>query len=148
MIKRTLHYLWGKKSLLLIAVLVILLLPNTISRNLQVRDTTIITALTIDANAPVLEVTATKLKSSPGNKAVEYETVTYQGTDIRELLAATSLAHCTQIDFVGEPDLNILRALYNYQNLRSNTVVNGDQTLNQLLRNQYYCYPQSSGSAS
>ena len=148
MIKRTLHYLWGKKSLLLIAVLVILLLPNTISRNLQVRNTTIITTLTIDANAPDLQVTATKLKSSPGSSAVEYETVTYQGTDIRELLAATSLAHCTEIDFVGEPDLTILQALYNYQDLRSNTIVNGEQTLNQLLRNQYYCCPQSSGSAS
>ncbi len=142
MIKRTLRYLWGKKTLVLILVLVVLLLPNIISRDLQVRNTQVITALTIEVG-DTLHLTAEQLKPNPGGTTIEYETVTFDGTDIREILSNVSLAHCTTIDFVGEPDLAILHDLYNYQDLRANTKVNGEHTLDDLLKNHDYCYPQS-----
>ena len=142
MIKRTLRYLWGKKTLLLVLVLVILLLPNIISRDLQVRTTRVITALTIEVG-DTLHVTAEQLKPNPGGDTIDYETVTLDGDDIRELLHDVSLAHCTTIDFVGDPDLAILHDLYNYQNLRANTKINGEKTLDDWLKNHDYRCQQS-----
>lgn len=142
MIKRTLRYLWGKKTLVLVAALVVLLLPNIISRDLQVRTTQIITALTIEVG-DTLHITAEQLKPNPGGSSIEYETVTFAGNDIREILSDVSLAHCATINFIGEPDLGILHDLYQYQNLRANTRVNGERTIDDLLKNHDYCYPQS-----
>lgn len=143
MLKRTLRYLWGKKFLLIILVLVVFLLPDIITRNLQVRIIPIITSLTIDAGGDELAVTAEKLKTSPGEQSIQFETVDYHGTDIREMLAGVSLAHCTTITFKGDPDVAILRALYNYRDLRANTKVNNAQTIDEILKSQYYHCPQS-----
>ena len=142
MIKRTLRYLWGKKTLVLILVLVLLLLPNIIAHDLQVRTTRVITTMTIEVG-DTLHITAEQLKPNPGGTTIDYETVTFDGDNIRAMLSDVSLAHCTAIEFVGDPDLAILHDLYNYQNLRANTKVNGDKTLDDWLRNHDYCYPRS-----
>ncbi len=134
MIKRTLHYLWGKKFAILILALILILLPNTIGHGMQVRTTTVITALTIESSDETIYITAQKFKPTAGAESVSYETVSYQGTDIREMLNNTSLAHCTNIDFTGEIDLSLLHDLYHYQDLRGNTTVNHDKTINELLK--------------
>ena len=139
MIQRTLHYLWGKKFAILILALVLILLPNAIGRNLQVNTTTVITSMTIEQTAGKIQITAEKFKPTAGSDSINFETVTYQGTNIRKMLADVSLAHCTKIQFAGEPDLQILHALYHYQDLRGNTKVNGDATINQLLKNHDGC---------
>lgn len=134
MIKRTLHYLWGKKFAILILALVLILLPNTISHGMQVLSTTVITQMTIDRTGATIHITAEKFKPTAGEDHISYETVEYTGTDIRQMLADTSLAHCTNLQFTGTPDLDILHALYHYQDLRGNTTVNHEKTMNELLR--------------
>ena len=134
MIKRTLHALWGKKFVILILALVLILLPNTIGHNLQVRTTTVITAMTIERTDNWIVVTAEKFKPDAGANSENTETVTYHGNDIRAMLNEVSLAHCTQINFNGAPDLAILRDLYHYQDLRGNTKINGNTTINDLLK--------------
>lgn len=134
MIKRTLHALWGKKFVILILALVLILLPNTIGHNLQVRTTTVITTMTIEHAGDEILITAEKFKPDAGANDENTETTTYRGTDIRAMLADVSLAHCTAIQFNGEPDLKILRALYHYQDLRGNTQINGHTTMNKLLK--------------
>ncbi|MCM1404056.1 MAG: hypothetical protein NC133_00905 [Prevotella sp.] len=136
MIKHTLHYLWGKKFFILLLALVLILLPNTIGHDLQVRSTTVITAMTIERTGDEIQITAQKFKPSAGSDSLESETVTYQGTKVREMLDAVSLAHCTAIYFNGEPDLTILHDLYHYRDLRGNTTVNDSATMNELLKNQ------------
>ena len=135
MIKRTLHYLWGKKFVILLLALVLILLPDTISHNLQVRTTTVITEMTIQRTPDEIQITAQKFKPDAGSDSISYETVTYHGTDIRTMLADVSLAHCTNIKFDGTPDLEVLHDLYHYQDLRANTKVNGTDTINALLKN-------------
>lgn len=139
MIKRTLRYLWGKKFVLLILALVLILLPDAIGRDLEVRTTTVITALEIERSADSIQVTAQKFKPTAGADSIKYETVTYQGTDIKAMLSDVSLAHCTSIQFTDEPDLEILHELYHYQDLRGNTKVNDDATINELLKS-HDCY--------
>lgn len=139
MIKRTLHYLWGKKFIILLLALVLILLPNTIGHDLQVNTTTVLTTMEIERKADEIYITAQKFKPTTGSNSTQYETVTFQGTDIREMLADVSLAHCTAIKFSHEPDLAILQALYHYQDLRGNTKVNESTTINELLKNQDYC---------
>ena len=134
MIQRTLRYLWGKKFFILILALVLILLPNAIGRDLQVNTTTILTSMTIERVNDEIQITAQKFKPTAGSDSINFETVTYHGTDVRKMLADVSLAHCTQIEFPGTPDLAILHALYHYQDLRGNTKVNGDTTINALLR--------------
>ena len=148
MLKRTLHYLWGKKFILLLIVLVVLLLPGTLTRQLQVRTTNVLTEMTIDASQPTLQITARKFKSTPGESSLTYEDVTFQGTEIRTMLKDVSLAHCRNIKFNGEINLDILWDLYDYHDLRANTTVNGDQTIDEILKSQYYRYPRSSASAN
>lgn len=139
MIKKTLRYIWGKKSLIIIVVLIVFLLPNIISRDLEVRTTPILTSMTIDATGDTIQIAAQKLKASPGEKSIQYETVNYTGTDIRAMLQGVSLAHCTAIKFVGAPDAALLKALYNYQDLRANTKVNDQQTIDEILKSPDYC---------
>lgn len=134
MIKRTLHYLWGKKFAILILALILILLPNTIGHNMQVLSTTVITQMTIERTGDEIHITAEKFKPTAGTDNISYETVDYTGTDIRQMLAQTSLAHCTNLQFNGDPDLAILHELYHYQDLRGNTKVNGEQTINELLK--------------
>lgn len=136
MIQRTLHYLWGKKFVILLLALVLILLPNAISHDLQVNTTTVLTNMTIERNADEIKITAQKFKPTAGSESINFETVSYQGTDIRKMLADVSLAHCTNIEFKDEPDLVILHDLYHYQDLRGNTKVNGTATINELLKNQ------------
>jgi len=133
-IKRTLHYLWGKKFVILILALALILLPNTIGHDLQVRTTTVITAMTIERTGGEIQITAKKFKPDAGADSESTEKVTYRGTDITAMLKDVSLAHCTNIDFVAEPDLTILHDLYHYQDLRGNTKVNGTATINDLLK--------------
>lgn len=135
MIKRTLHYLWGKKFIIIFLALVLILLPNTIGHGLQVRTTTVITSMTIQRNQDTIQITAQKFKPTAGADSVSYETITYRGTDVREMLNDVSLAHCTTLEFNGQPDLDILHDLYHYQDLRGNTKVNHDKTINELLKN-------------
>ena len=140
MIKKTLHYLWGKKFFLLLFALIIILLPNTIGRDFQVRTTPIITEMQIERDNEVIKITAKKFKpAGNGSEKSSYETVTYEGTDVREMLSDISLAHCTEIKFTGTPDLEILHELYHYQDLRGNTKV-ADSTIGKLLKNQNYHY--------
>ena len=134
MIKRTLHYLWGKKFFILILALVLILLPNTIGHEMQVLSTTVITQMTIERTGDEIQITAEKFKPTAGADSVSYETITMTGTDIRQMLADTSLAHCTNLQFKGEPDLAILHTLYHYRDLRGNTKVNGNSTINELLK--------------
>lgn len=135
MIKRTLHYLWGKKFAILILALVLILLPNTIGHGMQVLSTTVITQMTIEQTGDTIHITAEKFKPGTGEDKISFESVDYTGTDVRQMLANTSLAHCTNLQFVGTPDLDILHALYHYQDLRGNTTVNHEKTMNELLRN-------------
>lgn len=135
MIKRTLHYLWGKKFAILILALILILLPNTIGHSMQVLSTTVITQMTIEQTGDEIHLTAEKFKPTAGAESINYETIEYVGTDIREMLADTSLAHCTNLQFNGAPNLKILHDLYHYQDLRGNTKVNGDKTMNELLKN-------------
>ena len=139
MIKRTLHFLWCKKFFLLFLALAVILLPNTIGRDFQVRTTTVITEMTIEKQDDNITITAKKFKPASGSESTNYETVTYEGTDVREMLADVSLAHCTEIKFNGETDVDILHELYHYQDLRGNTKVN-DTTIGELLRSQNYHY--------
>lgn len=134
MIQRTLHYLWGKKFAILILALVLILLPNTIGHGLQIRTTTVITNMTIERTANGVLITAEKFKPTAGENNISYETITYQGNDVRVMLADVSLAHCTSLNFVGQPDLAILHDLYHFQDLRGNTLVNHGQTINELLK--------------
>ena len=70
-----------------------------------------------------------------------YQTLTFQGTDIRKMLADVSLAHCDKITFPDEqPDMEILHDLYHYRDLRGNTKVNEDKSIGELLKNQHYHY--------
>ena len=69
-----------------------------------------------------------------------YQTLTFQGTDIRAILADVSLAHCDKITFPGDPDMEILHELYHYRDLRGNTKVNDDKSIGELLKNQHYHY--------
>lgn len=135
MIKRTLHALWGKKFVVLILALVLILLPNTIGHDLQVRTTTVITAMTIERTGNEIQITAQKFKPDAGADSQNTETITYHGTDVRDILNDVSLAHCTKIEFNGKPDLEILRDLYHYQDLRGNTKVNDNTTINEILKN-------------
>lgn len=139
MIKHTLRYLWGKKFVILLLALVLILLPNTIGHDLQVRSTTVITEMTIERAGDEIQITAQKFKPSAGSDSINYETVTYQGTAVREMLADVSLAHCTAIKFNGDPDLEILHDLYHYRDLRGNTKVNDTATINDLLKKLDYC---------
>ncbi len=134
MIQRTLHYLWGKKFIILLLALVLILLPNTIGHGMQVLTTTVITEMTIERTGNEIQITAQKFKPTAGADSVSYETITYHGTDVRKILVNTSLAHCTQIKFAGQPDLRILHDLYHYRDLRGNTKVNNTQTVNELLK--------------
>ncbi len=134
MIKSTLRYLWGKKFVILILALVLILLPNTIGHNLQVLSTTVITQMTIGHSGDEIQITAQKFKPTPGADKIEFETVTYTGTDIRQMLAETSLAHCTNIQFDSGIDLKLIHELYHYQDLRGNTIINGEKTINELLK--------------
>ena len=134
MIKRTLHYLWGKKFVILILALALILLPNKIGHDLQVRTTPVITAMTIERIGDEIQVIAQQFKPDAGADSESTETVTYRGTDVASILKDVSLAHCTNIDFVAEPDLAILHDLYHYQDLRGNTKVNGTATINDLLK--------------
>lgn len=140
MIKKTLHYLWGKKFFILISLLVIILLPNTIGHGMQVNHTTVITQMDLERNNDKILITAQKFKTKAGSENINFETVSYQGTDIRQILSNVSLAHCTEINFKGEPDLTILHELYHYKDLRGNTKINHENTINELLKNQHYCY--------
>ena len=135
MIKRTLHALWGKKFVVLILALVLILLPNTVGHDLQVRTTTVITAMTIERTGNEIQITAQKFKPDAGADSQNTETITYHGTDVRDILNDVSLAHCTKIEFNGKPDLEILRDLYHYQDLRGNTKVNDNTTINEILKN-------------
>lgn len=143
MLKRTLRYLWGKKFMLIVLVLVIFLLPNIISRELQVRTVPVITSMTIDTTGDEIAITAEKLKASPGEQSIQYETVEFHGDDVQKMLAKVSLAHCTALEFTGEPDVAILQQLYNYRDLRANTKVNQTQTIDEILKSQGYRCPQS-----
>lgn len=134
MIQRTLHYLWGKKFAILLLALILILLPNTIGHNMQVLSTTVITEMTIKHTDDEIQITAQKFKPTAGADSISYETVTYHGTDVRKMLANTSLAHCTKIKFTGQLDLKILHDLYHYQDLRGNTKVNDENTINELLK--------------
>ncbi|MCQ2381868.1 MAG: hypothetical protein MJ054_01040 [Clostridia bacterium] len=134
MIKRTFQYLWGKKFVILLLALVLILLPNTIGHNMQVLETTVITEMNIQKVGNEIQITAQKFKPVAGADSISYETVTYSGTNIRDMLVDTSLAHCSNIQFNGEPDLGILHDLYHYKDLRGNTMVNGENTINNLLR--------------
>lgn len=144
MIQKTLHYLWGKKFFILILVLVLILLPNTIGHGMQVNQTTVITEMGIERTDDEIIVTAQKFKTKAGSNSINFETVSYRGTDIRAMLSDVSLAHCEKINFTDEPDLQILHELYHYQDLRGNTKVNDEKTINELLKNQHYCYQQFS----
>ena len=135
MIKKTLHYLWGKKFVILLLALVLILLPNTIAHDMQVLSTTVITEMTIERIGDEIQITAQKFKPEAGADNISYETVTFTGTKIRDMLATTSLAHCTKITFSNKPDLAILHDLYHYQDLRGNTKVNNKHTINELLQN-------------
>ncbi|MBO4726450.1 MAG: hypothetical protein J5598_02510, partial [Clostridia bacterium] len=86
MIKRTLHALWGKKFVVLILALVLILLPNTIGHDLQVRTTTVITAMTIERTGNEIQITAQKFKPDAGSDSQNTETITYHGTDVRDIL--------------------------------------------------------------
>ena len=134
MLKRTLHYLWGKKFILIVLALVLILLPNTIGHDMQVLSTTVITKMEIHQTTNGIHIEAEKFKPTAGADNISYETVTFDGTDIRAMLADSSLAHCSTIQFDGEPDLAILHDLYHYQDLRGNTKINGDKTINEWLR--------------
>lgn len=134
MIKRTLHYLWGKKFAFLILALILILLPNTIGHDMQVLTTDVITEMTITKTGDTIQVDAQKFKATAGEDKISYEAVTYTGTDIRSMLANTSLAHCNRIKFTDTPDLEILHDLYHYQDLRGNTKVNDTNTINELLK--------------
>lgn len=134
MIQRTLHYLWGKKFAILILALVLILLPNTIGHGLQIRTTTVITNMTIERTANGVLITAEKFKPTAGENNISYETITYQGNDTRKMLANVSLAHCNNLNFVGDIDIAILHDLYHYQDLRGNTKVNNERTINELLK--------------
>ena len=134
MIQRTLHYLWGKKFAILILALVLILLPNTIGHSLQIRTTTVITNMTIERTSNGILITAEKFKPTACENNISYETITYRGDNVRVMLADVSLAHCTSLNFVGQPDLSILHDLYHFQDLRGNTPVNHDQTINELLK--------------
>ena len=114
--------------------LALILLPNTIGHDLQVRTTTVITAMSIEHTGNEIQITAQKFKPDAGADSESTETITYYGTNVRTMLADVSLAHCTSILFSGEPDLAILRDLYHYQDLRGNTKVNGNTTMNALLK--------------
>ena len=96
--------------------------------------TTVITEMTIERTGNEIQITAQKFKPTAGADSISYETITYHGTDVRKILANTSLAHCTQIKFAGQPDLRILHDLYHYRDLRGNTKVNNTQTVNELLK--------------
>ncbi len=135
MINHTLHYLWGKKFIILILALVLILLPNTSGHGMQVRTTTVITEMVIERTGNEIQITAQKFKPTAGADSASYETVTYQGTNIRQMLSNVSLAHCTKIKFTSEPDLAILHDLYHYQDLRGNTLINDAATINELLKN-------------
>ena len=140
MIKKTLHYLWGKKFAILLLALIAILLPNSIARDLQVRTTTVITAMDIERSDDEIIITAQKFKSPQGEESKNEEIVVYQGKDVREMLADVSLAHCKSIKFKDEPDLDILHALYHFQDLRGNTKVNNDQTISDILKSHdYHC---------
>ena len=139
MIKRTLRYLWGKKFAILLVALAVILLPNAIGHDLEVRTTTVITTMEITQTDGEIQITAQKFKPTAGADSINYETVTYQGRDIRKMLSDVSLAHCTSIKFDGEPDLAILHELYHYQDLRGNTKVNDTATINALLKNHDNC---------
>ena len=139
MIKKTLRYLWGKKFGILIFALAVILLPNTIARDLQVRTTTVITAMTIEQAGDEIKVTAQKFKAPTDAESETEETIVLQGTNIRTMLADVSLGHCKSIKFTAEPDLEILHELYHYRDLRGNTQVNDEATIGELLKN-HYCY--------
>jgi len=139
MIKRTLHFLWGKKFGILLFALIVILLPNTIARDLQVRTTTVITEMTIELIDEEIKITAKKFKTPTETETETEETIVLQGSNVREMLADVSLGHCKLINFKDEPNLEILHQLYHYQDLRGNTKVNGDATIGDLLKN-HYCY--------
>lgn len=145
MIKRTLHFLWGKKFGILIFALAVILLPNTIGRDLQVRTTTVITQMTIERNGDEIKITAEKFKSPTDAESETKETIVFQGNDVRTMLADVSLGHCKKIEFKDEPDLEILHELYHFQDLRGNTKVNDESTIGELLKNHYCYYRQSAG---
>lgn len=134
MIQRTLRHIWSKKFTILVLALVLILLPNTIGHSLQVLSTTVVTKMEITKTEQGLHVTAEKFQPTAGADQISYETITWDGSDIRALLADTSLAHCTELRFTGEPDLQILHDLYHYRDLRGNTKVNNDKTINELLK--------------
>ena len=141
MIKRTLNYLWGKKFFILLFALLIILLPNAIGRDLQIRTATVITEMKIERTGENIKVTAQKFKPSNKSENSASETVTFEGTDIREMLADVSLAHCKKIEFTNQPDLDILHDLYHFRDLRGNTPVNGQSTIGEILKS-HYCYCQ------
>ncbi len=141
MIKRTLHFLWGKKFAFLIFALLLILLPNTIGRGFQIRTTTVVTEMEIQRHADKIKVTAKCFKPSNDSEKENYQTLTFQGTNIREMLADVSLAHCDKITFSDEqPDMEILHELYHYRDLRGNTKVNEDKSIGELLKSQRYHY--------
>lgn len=140
MIKRTLHFLWGKKFFILMFALLLILLPNTIGRDFQIRTTTVLTEMTIERSKDEIKVTAQCFKPSNDSQKESYQTITFQGTDIRAMLADVSLAHCDKITFPNEPDMEILHALYHYRDLRGNTKVNEDKSIGELLKSQNYHY--------
>lgn len=140
MIKRTLNYLWGKKFFILLFALLIILLPNAIGRDLQIRTATVITEMQIERTGENIKVTVQKFKPSNKSENSASETVTYEGTNIREMLSDVSLAHCQKIEFTGEPDPDILHELYHFQDLRGNTPVNGQATIGEILKSLDYHY--------
>ena len=136
MLNAGLKFIWSKKFLLIAMLLLVVLLPNTITRDLQIMNTAVITVIGIDTNDDALTVHAEIIVPTTGEKAPKYEIETKEGTDIiailknieKEMGKEVSLAHCVAVIFDGEPDVAVLNKISGRYGLRSNTAVitNGD----------------------
>ncbi len=140
MIKNAIQYIWGRKFGLILIILLIVLLPNGFTRELQVYTTQVITQMNIDINNNVIDISAKQLKPSPDEKTTQYEEVTFNGTDIKQILSDVSLSHCNSIEFQQVPNIELLKMLYDYNGLRSNTLINNKWTLDELIKNPDYRY--------
>jgi hypothetical protein len=134
--------IWRKKFVIAVLIVLVILLPNAITRQSQLQNTMAVTTLGIDIMEGKLTVACEIVKSEPESKSVKYAVLTAEGKNIADALhsietdygKSLSLSHCTAVIFANEINIDILNKLTQDTQIRTNaSVVRTDADINELL---------------
>jgi hypothetical protein len=141
-LQKSVAYISGKKFALLLVLLLIILLPNAISKPSQTQTTLIVPTLGIAINGDEISVSCEIVVPNPGKQEPQYDVITKTGSRTDGIIKILhdiekdegkeiSLHHCTAVAFGAEPDADILTDLVTHTDIRSNSAaVENTDTLN------------------